>query len=583
MSETAESQKRRTAFQGRSAGAGIAYGPVFFHLEGIADVEALPISEADVPQELARLDSVARAARVSLVHQRDELSEHFTDEQKRIFDAHLRMLEDPVLEADVRGRISEQRMSLEGAVKDALGVYERLFAVVESNALRTKLGDLRDVTLRILRHCNRARIPRSKEDRAGAVLVVAELSVSDLTEALEQRVAAIVAEGGTLASHGAILTRAAGIPAVIGVGGIHDSLAPGDMVLVDGETGEVVLNPNAEEVGEAEGRKPDGVFEAMAPATLADGSAFDLQAAVASPSEARRAASLGITRVGLYRTELPVLQRQGEPREEPLAVLYGQVVKVADQVAFRLPDLDASTNLHPVFPHAERNPALGLRGIRLLLSKPEMLETQIRAMLRACGDQPLSLVVPFVEDLDDLGKVREVIQAQREALRLEGEGCPAVRLGVSIETPAGALLAREILAEVDFALIGVDSLAMSLLTADRSSPYEAVRQRLASPHPVVLRAVRKLIQVADGLRTPLTVYGEAAVRMPILGLLVGAGIRALSVPPDRLREVHASLAGLDPEICQNAAEAACHSGNAKTLAAGLPSQWGKETAESESS
>ena len=173
MSETAESQKHRTAFQGRSAGTGIAYGPIFFHLEGIADVEALPILEADVPQELARLDSVARAARVSLVHQRDELSEHFTDEQKRIFDAHLRMLEDPVLEADVRGRISEQRMSLEGAVKDALGIYERLFAVVESNALRTKLGDLRDVTLRILRHCSKARTPRSKEDRAGAVLVVA--------------------------------------------------------------------------------------------------------------------------------------------------------------------------------------------------------------------------------------------------------------------------------------------------------------------------------------------------------------------------------------------------------------------------
>ena len=575
MSETEASQKNRTAFEGRSAGAGIAYGPVFFHLEGIADVESRPIPEGEVPQELARMDSVARAARVSLVHQREELADHFTEEQRRIFDAHLQMLEDPVLEADVRGRISEHRMSLEGAIKDSLGIYERLFAVVESNALRTKLGDLRDVALRMLRHCNKARTPQPKEERSGAILVVAELSVSDLTEALDQGVAAIVAEGGNLAGHGAILTRAAGIPAVIAVGGVHDSLTPGDMVLVDGETGEVVLNPSAEEVGEAEGRTPEGAFEAMAPPVLADGTPFDLQAAVASPSETRRAVALGIAKVGLYRTELPVLQRQGEPREEPLAVLYGQVLKAAQEVAFRLPDLDASTNLMPVYPHAERNPALGLRGVRLLLSRPEMLETQIRSMLRACGQQPLSLVVPFIEDLSDLERIREAIQVQRESLRLEGEGAPPVRIGVSIETPAGALLAREIFSEVDFGLVGVDSLAMSLLAADRASPYETVRKRLASPHPVVLRAVRKIIQVADGLQTPISVYGEAAVQMPTLGLLVGLGVRALSVPPGGLREVHAALGDLDLEICQSAAEVACHARNTDSLLASLPSEWDK--------
>ncbi len=563
------------SFEGQGASPGVAYGRAFLSLAGLEEIETVRVRDDEVERELARVDSAARAARVSLVHQRDALGESFTLEQRRIFDSHLTMLEDPVLEADLRGRILNDRLNFEGALKDMIGVYERLFEVVQSANLRSKLVDMRDIALRLLRF---AKPPGERARRAadmkGGVLVVRELSLSDLTEALEQGIAGLVAEEGSLVSHGVILTRAAGIPAVIGVGGIHSQVRAGDPLLVDGDAGHVMVHPPADTVRVAQSRNEVGQPEVLSEQRLADGSAVELQSAAASPAEARQAAAMGIRTVGLYRTELPLVQRGGAATEEELVPLYRQVIESADRVVFRLPDLDSTANLDSVYPVREANPALGLRGVRALLAHPQLLEVQLRSILRAAAGRDAGVAVPFVNDIGDLRTVRATADRVREELRLEGADVShRLTLGVVIETPSASLEGRELFAASDFALIGLDSFAQLLLAADVRSAYQTVRERIQSPHPAVLRAVRKLVRLADGQQLELGVYGECLTWPGAVELLIGIGMRRFVVRSSQLPSMHERLGALDPNLCERVAEQAARAVTREELRAGLPGTW----------
>jgi len=574
MAPSLDTSREPVLFRGQSVSPGVAYGPLFHTLEGLEELETRRLADDEVAGELARVDSVARAARVSLVHQRKALGEHFTEEQRRIFDTHLTMLEDPTIEADLRGRIVDDRLSFESALKDMLEVYERLFEVVESSNLRNKLADMRDIALRLLRFSRPASKRPQQGDRKGGILLVRELSLSDLTEALDQGVVGIIAEDGSPSSHGAILTRAAGIPALIGIGSEHPGLDEGCLVLVDGDAGEVHLSPDPEVVQGAEGRTPEGGFDVLPPAALLDGSRVHLEAFVASPSEAKQVASMGVRDIGLYRTELPVMQRQGRPREDSLTVLYAQVLAAADSVAFRLPDLTSASEIGALYPAMEPNPALGLRGLRMLLTQKELLSRQLRAILRAHAGQQANLVLPFVVDRDELRRLRVALETAREELRLEGVDVPsAPRLGVVLETPAAALLGREWLQAVDFAWIGLDTMAEGLLMADRRNPHDEVFQRLRVPHPVVLRAVRKLVSIASSFNKPIGVYGESLVQPGLAALLVGLGVRRFAVRPSVLREAHDHLKRMDPDTCERVAEQACRTTTAHELQESMPPSW----------
>jgi phosphoenolpyruvate-protein kinase (PTS system EI component) len=526
------------------------------------DLEEHRLSDEEVELEMGRLDSVARAARVSLVRQREALADHFTAEQRAVFDTHLHLLEDPVIEADVKDRIREQRMTLENSVKDVFHVYERLFEVVQTESLRNKMSDMRDVALRMLRHCSRGgtagQSSASRSDLKDGILVVKELTLSDLTESLEHGFAAIAAESGSTTNHGAILTRAAGIPAVIGVEGLRDSLTEGQTLLVDGNTGQVVLDPSPESVGAAQNRALEEDTPVLSQPRLADGTSVRLGAAVASATEARTAARIGILDTGLYRTELPIFQRQGSPKEESLTALYKQVFNASDSIVFRLPDLDSTSDLPNVFSEGETNPALGLRGIRLLFSRPEMLNLQLRSIYRASEGQEVRVAVPFVTGPADLLRIREAFDTVREELRLAGVDVSKPPLvGAVIETPSSALLAREIFPVSDFLCIGLDSFSQYLLASDRNHHHPEVLRGLSGVHRVVLRAVRKIAQLAEALDKPLSVYGESVVEEGNLELLVGAGIRDFALRPALLQLAQARLDGLDLSASERAAEKIC--------------------------
>jgi phosphotransferase system enzyme I (PtsI) len=509
-----------------------------------------------------------------LVHQRKKLGEHFTEAQRRIFDTHLKMLEDPTIEADLRSRITEERLGFESALKDMLEVYERLFDVVESEGLRNKLSDMRDIALRLLRFAKPASERNEEVNREGGILVVRELSLSDLTEALDQGIAGIVAEHGNLHSHGSILTHAAGIPAVIGVGDLDGLLANGNQVLIDGDNGQLHIAPTTEAVRLAEGRVLEEGVQELPPAQLEDGTAIALEAAVAAPSEAKQVGRMGITTIGLYRTELPVMQRHGRPREESLVKLYKRVVKAAKQVTFRLPDMISSSELGFLFPADEPNPALGLRGVRLLLERPELLDLQLRAIVRATEGQAARILVPYVVDRDEILAVRSAANRIREELRLEGVDVGfAPLVGVVFETPAAALLGRDLMQCSDFAMIGLDTMAESLMMSDRRSFEDRVVARVRNPHPVLLRAVRKLVQLSEGLDCEIGVYGESLVQNGLAQLLVGVNVRRFAVRASIMRQAHGMLAAMNADTCERVAEVACRTSTATELAASLPPSW----------
>ncbi|MDP7061555.1 MAG: phosphoenolpyruvate-utilizing N-terminal domain-containing protein [Planctomycetota bacterium] len=574
MSQPVDSPPQTRTLTGQSVSPGVAFGTVHLSLESFEEVGTRRLTDSEVDGELARMDSVARAARVSLVHQRNQLGEHFTEAQRRIFDTHLKMLEDPTIEADLRSRITEDRLGFESALKDMLEVYERLFEVVESEGLRNKLSDMRDIALRLLRFAKPAAERSAENDREGGILVVRELSLSDLTEALDNGIVGIVAEHGSLNSHGSILTRAAGIPAVIGVGDLDGLLSGGTEVLLDGDNGQLQIAPSPEAVRVAKGRSSEEGEQELGPAALADGAPVTLEATAASPSEAKQVRRMGISRIGLFRTELPVMQRRGRPREDSLSVLYKQVVSATDSVTFRLPDLTSSSEIDALFPSDEPNPALGLRGVRLLLERPELLDLQLRAILRATAGGVARILVPYVVDRDEMNAVRSAAIRVREELRLEGvDVAHAPQVGVIFETPAAALLGRDLIQNSDFAMVGLDTLAEGLMMSDRRSFESRVVERLRHPHPVVLRAVRKLVQVAEGLDCEIGVYGESLVQNGLAQLLIGVNVRRFAVRASILRQAHSMLAEMDVDTCERVAEVACRTSTASELAASLPPSW----------
>ncbi len=564
--------------QGRVVGPGVAFGAVILRLDDFSDISLRRLDDSEIGLEMGRAESAARAARVSLVRQRDALASRFSEDQQRIFDAHLKILEDPAVETDIRNRI-RQGMNLEAAVREVLEVYERLCEVVETEGMRNRLSDLRDVAWRLLQHCERGRADGEETPEpqvaAGGILVVKDLSVSDLTEALEIGATAIVALAGTPGSHGSILARAAGLPAVIRVDGVLDAAAQAQTILVDGQTGQILFDPPAELVSSALGTVAETQpAEELQPAVLADGTQVHLEAAVASPAEARRAVHMGVRHFGLYRTELPVIKRQGFPREDSLTVFHKQVLRAAETVLFRLPDLDSTLGLDKLCPGPEANPMLGCRGVRLLLNEPAMLGVQLRAILRASEGRPVQVAAPFVTDLGEIADLRDAIDNAREELRLEGiDVSNPIQLGVVLETPAAALLGREMLAVADFAVIGLDTLAQHLLSADASHGEPKVANLAIKPHPVVLRAVRKLVQMAEGLDKELRVYGECIGQSAYLLLLVGVGVRHIALRPGLLNDAQATLHGLDLDLVERVSERACRATSPAGLAAALPADW----------
>jgi phosphotransferase system enzyme I (PtsI) len=538
--------------RGAPVSAGIGRGPAVVLGEGgLAAVPQRAIDEAGVGGELAKFQAALHEATQALTTLQQTVLARVGHREASIFDAQLLMLRDPAFISEVQTCCATRRMNIEAAVAEVTQRFTAMFAAIDDMYMRERAADVRDVGRRVLdillkQQASAIAIPD------GSILVAPELLPSDTAHMDLAVVRGIVTERGGKTSHAAILTRSLGIPAVIGAEGATTKIRSGDLLIVDGTAGTVFVHPGPAVTQEYDRLEAnlrtyrESLKEVIdLPAQTTDGVAIRIAANIGKAADAEAAVLFRAEGVGLYRTEFNFLIREHCPTPDEQLAIYETVVQrlAPQEVVLRILDLGSDKAL-PYLPLPfETNPALGLRGIRLLLKHRALLDAQLEAVLRLRAQHPVSLCLPGVTGVEDIRAIRVALAEARARLRGTAHACEApLRLGAMIETPSAAVLTREIAREVDFLSVGTNDLIQHLLTADRTSSemlayYDPI-------HPAVLRTLKWIVDAAAAEGKPLTVCGEMAGNAAYTAPLLGLGVRSLSVTPGEILEIKRAIRSL---------------------------------------
>lgn len=556
--------------RGTPVAPGLALGIVHRKDHDLLRAPPTRVPLEQVERELNRFHRSLSDSRKQLDTLKGRLHGRVPPEQVRILDTHLAYLKDSVFLADVENLILNEQMSLEAAIGKVVADFDRIFRLVQSETLRERAVDLRDVGIRVLRNLEKDSgvegpgLPPPGE----YVLVARELSIVDMFNLANESVLGIVTEEGGLTSHAAILARSMRIPTLTGVAGLLDAAREGSYAIVDATEGVVRLDPD-EVVRAQYGQRSNAEKEApLVPAEgvpawarrqprTRDGVAIEVTGAAGNLPEVDQAASLGLQSIGLYRTELLYLIDREQPSLEALSAHYASVVEHArgGPVTFRLLHVDSSLEVGYLHEARELNPALGRTGVRCLFAREAVLRRQLQALLRAVpadSDQRLRIAVPFVVDCGDLRRLKEILFEERYALRRAGVVFQEqVELGAIVETPAAVLGARDLAREADFLCVGLDSLQQYLLAADREN--HGLARAFESLHPFVLRALLVVVEAAEQAARPLTVFGVTVADPANLPFLVGLGLKSFCIPPMTLQAFLAQLGQIDARAARRTA------------------------------
>jgi phosphoenolpyruvate-protein phosphotransferase (PTS system enzyme I) len=557
--------------RGTPVAPGLALGVVHRKDHQLARVTHERVPLDGVETELNRFHQALLAARAQLASLKEKLIGKVPVDDARILDVHVAYLKDSVFISDVENLISNEQLRLEAAIAKVISDFDRIFRLVQNETLRERAVDLRDVGIRVLRQLEQLADTPAEGGATPSdyVLVARELSIVDMFNLRGDRVLAILTEEGGLTSHAAVLARSMRIPTLTGLRGLLDAVSEGDFVIVDASEGLVRIDPDErvrEQYREArsllESETVSQVVPTWAtaePRTL-DGEKVVVEALCGSLPEVEQAVALGMSAIGLYRTELLYLVDKEQPTRETLTRHYATVLSQARgaPVTFRLLQADSSLGLGWLHAAREPNPALGRAGVRALLAREEVLRRQIQALLRADVDKEARLLVPFVTDSGELRRVKEIVFEERLELRKSGEEHrERLALGVVLETPAALLGVQDLAKECDFLALALDSCLQHLLAADRENADLA--GWFESLHPFVLRVLAETTRICDELGRPLSVFGYTATQPHNLPFLLGLGLRRFLVPPIGLREFLAEIGQVDARTARRATRQAMKS------------------------
>ncbi len=513
-----------------------------------------PVAPERVEDEIARIERARDRCRDQLMAIRTKLAASAGADLAALFDAQLLMLDDPLLVGRAIALVREERANADWAVQRAFEELTRLFAEVDDAYLRERGGDVADVVGRLrmnLRDEAGGGIGVLSQN-AGPIVLVADDPPPSVTAQLDwSQVVGLAIDAGSRTSHTAILARSLGIPTVVGLELATSLVVPGELVALDGTTGELLVQPTEEALAELraeEAGRPHAEVESHGArhghAVTRDGVRVRLEANVDRFEDVAAAKRAGANGIGLFRSDFLLLGGalstvEGLESERAQTIAYRRVVAAfaPGPVTIRTFDLDeaqadAFAASRPALPEIERHRPLGVRGIRLGLARPAMLETQFRAILRAAEAGTVRILLPFVTTPAEVAAARGHLERARESLAAEGVSAPEVPLGAMIEVPAAALAADMLAGYADFLALGTNDLAQYLLAADRTDPRVA---GLGQPfHPALLRVLRMLPRLASRHGLPLSVCGELASDPIVLALLVGFGVREFSMTPAAL-------------------------------------------------
>jgi len=531
-------------FRGIAVSPGVAVGRLETLTFAEAPVAARSLTAEEVPREITRFHEAVERTIEEITRARDAMVGELGREGAEIFDAQLVILQDPLAIEATERAIETERQNAEFLFRrNILRVLES-FEAMQGMLFKERAADIRDVKRRVLHALSGDGEP-VVGPAGGAVVAVRELTPSDTMSLAAQGVAGLVTERGGSTAHAAIMARAQRIPAVFGVAGFMSAAKRGTRCILDGWRGLVVLEPTEEEEARYERIREHyralnerlGLLRQL-PSVTQDGREVHLWANIEMPLELAAVVENGADGVGLFRTEFFLMERGRLANEEEQLAVYRRAVEslAPRPVVFRTMDLGGDKFASYIGADREKNPFLGMRGIRFLLSHEEVLRTQLRAILRSSAGGPVRLLFPMVTTPEEWSLVRGHVDHVMNELRREGHPFdPSVALGIMIETPAAVLMSDVLARACDFFSIGSNDLTQYALAVDRTN---AKLGSLFNPlHPSVLRAIHATVEAAHREGCWVSLCGELAGDTLATVLLVGLGLDDLSMSPSRLPEV----------------------------------------------
>lgn len=540
--------------RGIGVSEGIALGPALLVEREMRPVLRLLLPPEAVEPERARLRAAVAASQRQIQSIRERLAREASAPHAYIFDAHLLMLEDPLLLDRAMDFVRDHRVNSEWALRAVADQLHAMFEELTDVYLRERSSDLDDVLGRILLNLGGTPdAPHLSHLPGSYVLVADELTPSEAAELDWERVLAVVTERGSPTSHTSILARSFGVPAVVGMRDATAHIPPGAMVVVDGSLGEVLVDPSVpalESYREAQVRHRQELRRLQdlgtLPALTADSVRVVLRANVEFLDEAPAARQHGADGIGLFRSEYLLGRLREWPSEQRQYEVYCRLLELMHPgpVTVRTWDV-GSEDLAPGGPTSP-NPALGERALRLMHRAPQAFRDQLRALLRAANHGPLQIMFPFLSGPGDLRLALGLLEEARESLRADGLAVPDhVAVGVNLEVPAAALTADLLARDVDFFSVGTNDLVQYLLAADRVDPRVAAHYQPL--HPAVLRVIGEVVRAAEPHGIPVSVCGEMAADPLHALVLLGLGVRELSMSPAAIPRVKAALRAVTEE------------------------------------
>ncbi len=562
--------------QGIAVSPGVAIGEALVLTEGFRIPRRFVARDA-VEDELERLDKAIAAAGDEIVRSRDGVSGQLGEKYGAIFEAHLQILHDTKLRSELEEMIRQRHYSPEYAVSRTFRRYAQVFQRVEGHNLAERAADIFDVEKRLLRNL----LGRGREAIAhltAEVLVLAHnLTPSETAKLDTTFVKGFVTEVGGPGSHTAILAEALEIPAVVGTGPFLTHVSGGELVIIDGDEGLVILHPDEETIAHyrheiEEHRNLAARLETLRdlPAETADGVRIMLLGNIEFPFEVDHCVDRGADGIGLYRTEFLYLGAETEPDEEVHFEAYSRVVRTMGDrpVTIRTFDLGADKVPHLPQPEDERNPFLGNRSIRLALRNLPMFRRQLRALLRASALGNVRVMFPLISTLMEFRQAKMLLGDVMEDLQENGVAFnPDIPVGMMVEVPSAVIMIDQFVEEVDFLSIGTNDLTQYTLAVDRSNKDVVGLYNAADP--AVLKLISMTVQAALRKPTPVNLCGQMSGNPTYTMLLLGLGLRRFSVSPSAIPEIKNVCRSVTIEQCEAVARRAMSMESARNIKAFL--------------
>ena len=550
--------------KGVAVAPGIGVGKVVYFDDTPRFIPTRTVEPEEVEGEVRRFRSALRAAEKDLRVLRRQVASTLSPRDAGIFDAHISILKDPGFVNDARELIFLERINVEQALQRVVAKYEKAFEEVADPAFRERAADIRDVGNRVLMVLLKSDQPKKLGREERFIHASIDFLPSRAGDLDREHCAAIITERGGKYSHGAILAKSMGIPAVVGVEDLYSRLPEGESVAVDGSAGLVHVGLSPQEIEawrarEGQYRAVEATVEKVrrAPAETSDGCTIRIDINIEGLRDLEGTDLQSFDGVGLFRTEFAFMEKKHFPSEEEQFEIYSETLRLARgrTVVFRTLDIGGDKPLDYFRIPEESNPVLGWRGLRITFGMMDLFYTQMRALLRASVGGPTAILLPMVSTVEEVRKAREVMGQIVKDLRSEGVAVPdRVELGAMVEVPAVAMVLPEVLEQVDFVSIGTNDLTQYLLAVDRDNPR--VSGFYEPYHPAVIRMLDQIVRICDEKGKSCSICGEIAGDHHLTMPLIGLGFRTLSMTPVLVPRVKLIIGQTSLEECRRVASQA---------------------------